>query len=286
MATIENGCEAIGGGCFWAEFWKSYEPIAHFIGHDAFRNGALVIAAFVTLFVAIWRAKIADEDKKTSVKQADTSEAGLNIDRFQKGIEMIASQNRTLREAGIYLLSELAEQNMKTYYHATQTALVGFISELSVEHLGAFNRAHKQSLILVSDPIFELVSGENELALQKLSNLKTIAEIENIHSNRRICINSANFCVSSLEDGNLKKMILINVNFSSSHLMNANFTGTAFNKVNFTEADLSGAIFGDNQGLTYAQLSKAKNVDPEFLAKLKAEEDEATAKSTDKNSST
>lgn len=255
-------------------------------GDPAFRNIGLLAVAVIGIGFAIYRSVKLHQQTKTAIRQADTSEAGLNIDRFQKGVEMLSSNNRTMREAGVHLLSELAIQNLATYYIATRTALTGFITQLSDEHLNKFNDVHGKQLVAISESEFVMCCGENELALQQLSELKSFAETRSKRSNERTNFSGANFCLVYLENGNFKNMVITNVNFNSSHLINADFRGVVFNRVCFLDTDLCGAKFGNNKGLTYAQLSKAKNVDPEFLAKLKADEDAAAAKATEEISPT
>lgn len=86
----------------------------------------LVIAAIVTAIFAWWRAKEA-------TKQNRIAEAGLNIDRFQKGAAMLGDKRRSVRQAGIFMLSELAQQNMEEYFDQVQKVLCSFVRDRSQE---------------------------------------------------------------------------------------------------------------------------------------------------------
>lgn len=302
MATIENGCEAIGGGCFWAEFWKSYEPLANFLAHDGFRNGALVVAAIVTLIVAIWRAQIADEDKKTSIKQADTSEAGLNIDRFQKGAAMLGDERLSVRQAGLLMLSELAQQNMREYFDITQKIICSFIKDRSREQKAVFASSQ--------DPMFELrefedpISQDNQTAMEELSKLNELhwsqITFDNNRAKIKVSITEANFRQANFNAMDLRFIDFSGSDFTSAYLNNANLSYCDLRRAIFLDAnlwdsklknaDLLWSKFTDPNDknfwmtdLTSQQLHEAKFVQKEFLAKLEAYEQAEAAKASDKN---
>jgi uncharacterized protein YjbI with pentapeptide repeats len=306
MAVNEKGCEAIDGGCFWAEFWKSYEPIADFIGHDAFRNGALVIAAIVTLFVAIWRARIADGDKDTAIKQAETSEFGLNIDRFHRGTEMLNSTSPFMSAAGARMLGGLARNNMKEYYPLVGRILSSYIEEVSPapDFYDFSDQELEEATFLV--PPEQCAAILIELSILNERRLsKCIFPFEVIKIRRtnlaKISLQGGNFSHATFSNSEMKRMLLTNFDLSFTNFYSCNLTGAILFNCNLTGAflhntdlklamlentDLKNVDLSAAKNLTYAQLSLAKNVDPEFLSKLKAEEEAAAAKEPNEDSPT
>lgn len=304
MAVNEKGCEAIGGGCFWAEFWESYEPLANFLAHDGFRNGALVVAAIVTLFVAIWRAKIADEDKNTAIKQAETSESGLNIDRFQRGIEMLSNTSPFMSAAGARMLGGLARNNMSEFYPLVGRILSSYVEEfspapdfeaLSDKEFKDFTLAPPpeqcaailMELSVMNDRRLKDAVFTHEIIKLRKSNL---AKINLIGGNFSQTIFSSSYMWGmqlmsfDLSSANFYQCDLRSANLSDSDLTNAFLLRADLELATLENADLKNVDLSTAKNLTYAQLSQAKNVDPEFLAKLKADEEAAAAKATEENS--
>lgn len=305
MSAIEKGCEAIGGGCFWAEFWKSYEPLANFLAHDGLRNLVLIVVAIVTLFVAIKRLRIADEDKKTAIKQAVISDAGLNIDRFQKGVEMLGSAEHSIKKAGVVILGQFVKHNHLNFYDEVRDILCSFVTLNAWEHVGPHGSEARASL--------PEIRVESFAALSLLSEMNSWKKSEKQHDFiyfecRYAYLNNCKLARKDFSNFSLYKATLYNCYFEDSDFQNADLSGGDFRSSDFTRcdfqnakltlvdfdssnfftadfenADCEGTIFDHCKNLTYAQLSQAKNVDPEFLAKLKAEEAAAAAKSDDKN---
>lgn len=297
VSIIEKGCEAIGGGCFWAEFWESFEPLANFLAHDGFRNIMLVVAAIVTLIIAIRRANIADQDKETSRKQADialkqaaTNEAGLNIDRFQKGAAMLGDELLSVKHAGILMLGDLGDNSSSTISRNILIVLSEFVSEATNRQLILKNAK------TVLDPNFEeIISNEVQLTMEELGRLnksnrqllpklefevmihnanlrgflsKSVLEFRYIRLYNCQC-EAAGFFHHNFENAYFHGTNFTNANFENSDLsnitvINSIFTGAKLDNTNLKNVDLSNAV-----GLTYIQLSKAKNVNPELLEKLR-----------------
>ncbi len=66
------------------------------------------LAAFIGLPLATWRSIVAN-------RQAETSERGLQNERYQKGAEMLGSDTLVTRLGGIYALEHLAQEHPEDY---------------------------------------------------------------------------------------------------------------------------------------------------------------------------
>lgn len=243
VSIIKMGCEALGGGCFWTEFWASFEPMANFLAHDGFRNFILVIAAVVTLIIALKRLVIADEDKKTSIKQAETSEASLNIDRFQRGLEMLDRQHFTTKQSGIFILSELVrkypdeflDQVLKTFYSKLKQVSKEQCDKAGVENVIDYN------FHLPIDPVCQAIVVE-------LSNLKQYfyknAHQPHIKSDltginlSRLILSDGDLSSASFEFSNLSDITILKTNLS-----NAKFSGSIMNRANLRNSNLKRSVF-------------------------------------------
>lgn len=253
----------------------------------AFRNIGLLLVAIVGLGFAAYRSYHLYHQTKIGQKQSQTSEDGLNIDRFQKGAAMLGEKEDTVRAAGVFVLFELVDQNPKEYYEQVQKLLCIFIRYTSIEFL---NNNENPSIQKYDGPPQACL-----VAFRTLTKVNTIRK--KTHGLSRIdcrmirlknCIfDGEYFADISLEDAILEDGFFRNANFteadisrsrftccnlSDSILVRTRFRNTDFRKTLFTDADCEGATFSNCKNLTYAQLSQAKNVDPEFLEELRLKE--------------
>ena len=73
------------------------------------RNFALIIAAIIAFFLAIWRSKVSE-------RQAETAHRTLLNEQHQKGTEMLGSNVLAVRLGGIYALQRLASDHAPLYH--------------------------------------------------------------------------------------------------------------------------------------------------------------------------
>lgn len=102
----------------WA-FWrpKSIEDMRYLV---------LMVAGCLALLLATWRSWLAH-------KQTRLSEAGQNIDRYQKGAAMLGDARLSVRQAGILGLAELVDKDPRTYFAVVQPLLCSFVRDRSEE---------------------------------------------------------------------------------------------------------------------------------------------------------
>ena len=98
----------------------------------AIRNIGLTVAAAIVLPLAIWRSLLAH-------KSTQLTERGQNIDRFQKGAEMLGDEELSVREAGIFALKELAQVDPIGHYLPVQKTLCAFLRNKSLKQYSSFS---------------------------------------------------------------------------------------------------------------------------------------------------
>jgi hypothetical protein len=270
-------------------FWQSVWLLA---GEPAFRNIGLIIVAVIGIGFAIYRSVKLHQQTKTAIRQAETSEAGLNIDRFQKGAAMLADREVAVRQAGIFILSALMQQRPKEFLEEVRRVLCSFINYSSIEYMNSFKEKPENPdtredcltafhTLCLLNSLRDLAPGTKNVDCRNIylffcklddRDLSSMRVFDSVL--RRCTFNGSIFTNAILADTDFSQCI-----FRDADLRNSNFGFVNFEYANFENADCNGTIFKNCTNLTYAQLSKAKNVDPKFLAKLKADEDQAAAES-------
>lgn len=240
--------------------WDQFKDL----GENTFRNVSLFIAAIVGLGLAVWRSIIAQ-------RQVKTSENGLNIDRFQKGVAMLGDGRLSVRQAGIFMLSELAQQNMAEYFNPVQKVLCSFIRDRSQEQISEFELEKSEELKRINakykkrmaDPSrddqfmqvqYEMdynqvknsklqnnISDDNQTALAELSTLNQLywQNPNNAHDDYASFMNLSN---SHLKRANFSDCSLQGVKFINADLRSAYLLKTSLKNCRFLKADLTDAV--------------------------------------------
>ena len=89
-------------------------------GSTTIRNIALVLAGFVALIFALWRGAIGE-------RQAAAAEQAVSDARYQRGIEMLASDSLSARLGGIYSLRNLGEGQPVQYHIQVMRVFCAFV---------------------------------------------------------------------------------------------------------------------------------------------------------------
>ena len=89
-------------------------------GSTTIRNIVLVLAGFVAFILALWRGAIGE-------RQAAAAEQSVSDGRYQRGIEMLASDNLSARLGGIYSLRNLAESQPEQYHIQVMRVFCAFV---------------------------------------------------------------------------------------------------------------------------------------------------------------
>lgn len=240
---------AVGGIIAAVIFVAALAAFGNGLNLADWRNLALILGGVIALPLAIWRSGIA-------AKQVALIEAGLNTDRYQKGAAMLGDERLSVRQAGVFGLTELAENNFEAYHVLVMKLLCSFVRDRSVEQ--------RRELADVGDAVPKIgeatyiVAADSQTAMNSLSALSNVADKKKCHLQRSMF---------DLNSAFLKGADLIEANLNGTHLIRANLVGGHLNGANLAGANLFGAeLHGahlDMANLTGARLRKAnlKNAD-------------------------
>lgn len=254
-----------------------------------FRNFGLFALAAIGLVLAVWRSFLAHKQTNTANRQAEIAnkqaklaESGLQIDRYQKGAQMLESSELSVRIAGIFALRELAISDPDDTYFLVLDILYSFVREKSKERKqksqpipNHHNNFPADIQIALNSTNFLRETIPNtaakyrhyvrapDLSGAKLSGANLIRANLNGANFRDADLScamlaNANLSYSDLYGSNIGDANLINANLSHSNLGEANLSGAHLRGANLSEAflgrtNLSGTYLG-NANLTGASL--------------------------------
>ena len=254
----------------------------------AIRNVSLIIGGIIAIELALWRSVV-------GVRQVDTAQRGLLNERFQKGAEMLGSENLSVRLGGIYALKHLAGEHPEQYHVQVMELLCAFVRHPTTDKSGSANLNEERQFPRADvNTIAEIICNRDESHLL----LERIAKY-------RLDLSDADLRRISLTDADLTGAYLFGANLSEGSLMRANLTNARFLGTIFSElrpptecqseedrsetghaliegANFSGAQFSHNsfhpaEGLLQSELNKAC-ADPDNEPNLKGVIDASTGK--------
>ncbi len=249
------------------EYWGSNDGI--YDRSVIFRNFGLLFLALIALHLAVWRSWVAHQQARIANKQHLLSEVGLMIDRFQRGAQMLESDELSVRLAGIYALRELAASDPDETYLLVLDLLCDFVRENSKAR-EVINEGKSQYAPLPHDQQKAL---ENVSLLRKtVRRAKQLEQRSNWRPDFRFALfertdlTSLNLSGANLRGANLANSKLDNANLTDAILRTADLSGitcrwTKLNGANLREADLTDAFFEEaileRANLGFANLNKA-----------------------------
>ena len=130
------------------------------------RNISFMVAGIIGLTLAGWRSLIAQ-------KQAETSESGLQNDRYQKGAEMLGNETCSTRLGGIYALERLARDHPKTYHEQIMELLSSFARHPTTDtaiEIEYYNKATSKETYHVRPDVYEAVSAILRCKVAQIKN--------------------------------------------------------------------------------------------------------------------
>lgn len=228
------------------------------------RNLALILGGMIALPLAFWRSWLAS-------KQVALSEAGHNTDRYQKGVTMLGDVRLSVREAGVFALTELAENNFDRYHVTVIKLLCSFIRDRSSEQTQEQSRElqHQQEREAERErrereqtpPLSSFrpsrqptvrhgladIAPDCQTALNSLSELNKIVRGRDYHLSPQVLdLRSTN-----LADANLAGLVLCGAHLRRAKLHRALLHTADLREANLsfadlTQADLSAANFSDS----------------------------------------
>ena len=90
-------------------------------------NLSFVLGGIVAIELALWRSIVGERQTDAARRQAETAQSGLLNERFQKGAEMLGSENLSVRLGGIYTLKHLAAEQPEQYHVQVMELLCAFL---------------------------------------------------------------------------------------------------------------------------------------------------------------
>ena len=96
-------------------------------GSTTIRNISIVIAGWIALPLAVWRARVADRQASAAQHQVNSAQQSLLNERYQKGAEMLGSEVLSVRMGGIYALERLAREHAEQYHIQIMALFCAFV---------------------------------------------------------------------------------------------------------------------------------------------------------------
>ena len=288
-------------GIAWASHWvagyfqmpfpdgRSASPFSGF----GFHGYVLLAIATIGLPIAIWRGYALH-------KQSSTAQSELLNERYQKGVEMLGSEDLSVRLGGIYALENLAENEPDTYHIQIISVLSAFVrnwptkggldSERSSSTSKHEKRGPPEDVCAILDMIGRRSSRQHAVESEKKRAVDlTGAYLHNwaCHIPGHVAFLALDFSNVDFSDADLSEAFVLQANLADSNFRNADLSKAwlqraDFSRADFIDADLSDTLlgwanlagasfkdaklFGTNltgaKGLTQEQLNSAE-IDPQ-----------------------
>lgn len=244
---------------------------------EAWRNLGLIALGVVGVGLATWRSILAHQQNKNAIAQRLISERGMNVDRYQKGAQMLESEELSVRIAGIYGLRELAISDPEESYIIVQSLLFAFVREKSKPPAPEISHDVPDSNTTITPTSHQLLSADVVEALTAamtvraaLPNASKLEGNANWRPNlkgadlSRAEHSSLDLPRSDLSKTNLAGMSIFQANLSEANLYSADLSESFFISADFKnailfDANLSEAYFS-RSNLSGASLAYAKLV--------------------------
>ena len=228
--------------CLWD--WLAAQPDGRESRSTTVRNLALTAGVPLGLWLTMWRLRVAD-------RQAATAQRRLEIERYQRGAEMLGSEVLSVRLGGIYALWNLAEHHPEQYHVDAMRLFCAFVGHPPEDK----TIAHSDD---GSDP-HELLDNDQQLAksLRLRPDVETIVEMISDRSPARIALERKRGFQLDLRHAHLQRAWLEGADLSNAVLDRADLTGANLKGANLSAATLGSTILDGAMNLTQAQLDQA-----------------------------
>lgn len=224
---------------------------------ETLRNFLLILAALLSPWLAIWRSTTAD-------KQADIAQRGLQIERFQKGADMLGSGILATRIGGIYSLERLAQNHPEEYHIQIMDLLCAFIryprkknadssTEVELQTQEDDNRLEpdtQEALTVIGR------RGKKQRDLERKQHDPETGEKWRLNLSKA-CLDNAKLDGANLESANLRNAYLRSALLRRTYLMAVDMEDACLGNANLRNANLTGANL-KGACLTGVELENAK----------------------------
>ena len=210
---------------FWPAPWDWMKGPGESNG-SVLRNFALVAATAIGLPLAVWRSWVAH-------KQLDTAERGHNNERYQKGADMLGSDEMPTRMGGVYALERVAQEHPREYHVQIMKLLCAFLEHRAKdegEEVEAESKEPRRDLEPAARAIVE--------CRRRLAERGLLKEIEGDFFPK---LGEANLSYANLSDADLSGADLSGANLSGADLARADLSGADLSRAGLSGAKLPGA---------------------------------------------
>ena len=222
---------AAGAGLSW-RFWEILHSDEDSLS-ATISNLSFVVGGIVAIELALWRSIVGERQTAVAQHQAETVQRGLLNERFQKGAEMLGSEDLSVRLGGIYALKHLAAEHPGQYHVQVMELLCAFVRHPTRDKGGSANlNEERQSPRADVNAVAEIICsrGNSHLLLERNAEFKL-----------------------DLCDADLRRISLTNADLSGAYLFGANLSGGSLMRANLTNAQLLGTIFSELRPPTECQ---------------------------------
>ena len=225
-----------------------------------FHGHVLLAIAAIGLPIAIWRGYALH-------KQSNTAQSNLLNERYQKGVEMLGSEDLSVRFGGIHALERLAGNDPATYHIPIMSVFSSFVRNWRIKggsederDNGAADGEKRETPGDVSAVLAAIGYRSSEQHGSESGRQYTVDLTEaRLHSwehdarSRAVLPDFSNvsFLAADLSEAIVLQAKFANSNFMSADLSDAEFMYADFSSAYFRGANLSGAL------LSWANLADA-----------------------------
>ncbi len=215
------------------------------------RNMGILVGGVLALIFAVWRGLELEKQSLTSHRVADISERNLRNERYQRGAEMLGSDDPSIRLAGIFALQRLAEEFPEEYHIQIMRLFCAFVRNPAGHSAGSqdkhpednrVNLSPREDIQAILDAFRDrnteriLLEGSSEGFKFDLSSANLPGVILD-----QSYLESVDFTDTNLTGASLNGCYLRSVNFSNAILLNASLEGTDLSYTSIQDADLTNA---------------------------------------------
>ncbi len=229
--------------CLWD--WLRQTPNGYESPSTTIRNLGLFIAAPIALWLAWWRARVADQQAEAARRQIEVSQQSLRNERYQKGTEMFGSAVLSTRLGGIYALTRLAREDPDEYYTQIMSLFCTFVRNPPAQEAGGAERAVQMEKEGDSE-LHELRPDVQAVMDAIGSRRERELQIEK-REGYELDLSGAKLRHGEFKEMNLSRVRLFQADLSRAKLVQVDLTGAFLLGANMSRAHLAGAKLEEAQ---------------------------------------
>ena len=200
-------------------------------GSTTLRNLGLLVAGAIAIALAVWRSIAADRQSIATMRQSETASGDLWNTRFEKGVEMLASEHQAVRLGGVYALWHLFTDSSRPNRIQLTETLCAFVRQPPGEPTPSLGLREDVQTVM---SVFKLSDKEDETSVMELSRqiIKLFERGVGLHEQTEIPLK-----VYDEQDPEIEYPL----NFRSAHLNGARIYNNNFAFSSLRDASLRGA---------------------------------------------